>query len=436
MSSNCAYTHLMTSTTVASRERTASTSRIATLLQGGGAIAVTMVIANGAFYVLTMVSARLLGPAEYSALAAAMNMLMVVSVLSLGVQATAARRIALVPARAAEIQTSVLHLSWRTGIAIGAALALLAPLTQSLLRLDSLAPALWLAAAAVPATVIGGYIGILQGERRWRDLSLLYLAAALRLPVGIALLWWRPDVVTALVAVTLAGFLPILVGRHALRAARTGGVDAPCSSMRALVAETARNSQALLAFMALSNVDVIVARAVLDPHEAGLYAAGAILAKTCAILPQFVVVVAFPALASPDERARALNRGLVITACLGLVATAGVVVLRPVALSLVGGAEFAEIAAALPWFTLLGTGLAMVQLVVYAVLARQGRRSALLIWAAAAALVAGGWSATTAEGLLVWGLAVSVILLALLVGTSYWILRRSPLVTDPVPVTS
>ncbi len=383
-----------------------------------------MVIANGAFYALTMLSARLLGPAEYSALAAAMNLLLVLSVVSLGVQATAARRIALDATHAQEIEASVLRLSWRTGLGIGLALVVLSPLVKELLRLDDLSPALWLAAATVPSTVVGGYIGILQGERRWRDLSLLYLAASLRLPVGVVLLLWWPDVVTALVAVTLAGFLPILVGRHSLRNTRSGIVSMHRRGIRELVSEAARNSQALLSFMALSNVDVIVARAVLDPHEAGLYAAGAILSKTCAILPQFVVVVAFPSLASHTERIRALTRGLVLTAAIGLAATLGVTLLRPLALSVVGGGEFAEISADLPAFTLLGTCMAMVQLVVYAVLARQGRRSTWLIWICAAVLVLGGSTAATAQSLLVWGLCVTTALLVVLVATSFWIVRR------------
>ena len=64
--------------------------------------------------------------------------------------------------------------------------------------------------------------------------------------------------------------------------------------------------QALLAFFALSNADIVVARNVLDGHDAGLYAGGLILTKAVLFLPQFVVVVAFPSMAT--RRASAAGR--------------------------------------------------------------------------------------------------------------------------------
>ncbi len=66
--------------------------------------------------------------------------------------------------------------------------------------------------------------------------------------------------------------------------------------MGALWSETFHNSNALLAFFALSNVDILVARNVLGEHQAGLYAGGLILVKAVLFLPQFVVVLAFPSM--------------------------------------------------------------------------------------------------------------------------------------------
>ncbi len=48
----------------------------------------------------------------------------------------------------------------------------------------------------------------------------------------------------------------------------------------------------------------------------------------------------------------------------------------------VGGADFGEVEHLLWLFAILGTVLAMLQLQVYAVLARQGRRAVLLVWGA------------------------------------------------------
>ena len=63
-----------------------------------------------------------------------------------------------------------------------------------------------------------------------------------------------------------------------------------------MLRETFHNSHALLAFFALSNADVIIARTTLDERQAGLYAGGLILTKAVLFLPQFVVVIAFPSM--------------------------------------------------------------------------------------------------------------------------------------------
>ena len=62
-------------------------------LVGGSSIALAIGVMNVATYGYTMVAARLLGPKQYGAFASLMATLLVISVLQLGLQATAARRI-------------------------------------------------------------------------------------------------------------------------------------------------------------------------------------------------------------------------------------------------------------------------------------------------------------------------------------------------------
>ncbi len=76
---------------------------------------------------------------------------------------------------------------------------------------------------------------------------------------------------------------------------------------RRVIRESVHNSQVLLAFFALSNADIVIARNVLDEHDAGLYAGGLILTKAVLFLPQFVVVIAFPSMSTIAERRRALT---------------------------------------------------------------------------------------------------------------------------------
>jgi O-antigen/teichoic acid export membrane protein len=180
--------------------------------------------------------------------------------------------------------------------------------------------------------------------------------------------------------------------------------------------ETFHNSQALLAFFALSNVDVIVARNVLPEHEAGLYAGGIILTKAVLFLPQFVVVVAFPSMSTIAAQRRALTLSLATVTGIGFAVTLGAAVLPRLALVFVGGRQYAEVTGDLAGFAVLGTLLAALQLLVYSVLARQAHRSVLLVWLALVVLIGVGSVTATFEQLLVAVVAVDgALFLALLV---------------------
>jgi O-antigen/teichoic acid export membrane protein len=274
-------------------------------------------------------------------------------------------------------------------------------------------------------TVMGGQAGILQGERRWLPLSMVYVANGVpRLVIGFALIAWHPTELSAMLGVVLGQFAPVVVGWWALRHERHPGEVGDHHNLRPVIREVVHNSQALLAFFALSNADVIVARNVLDDHDAGLYAGGLILTKAVLFLPQFVVVLAFPAMSSASERRKALTRSLGLVAALGVVATLGAWLLSGLALVFVGGQDYAEIQSQLWLFAVLGTVLAMLQLLVYSVLARQGQRSVYLVWAALVALVAAGLTVSTVDGLLAVVLTIDLALLAALVFVSLYLLNR------------
>ena len=140
-----------------------------------------MGIMNIATYGFTMIAARLLGPQSYGALAALMATLLVITVLQLGLQATAARRISAEPEHVAQIERTILGVTYRAALALAVLLLVLAPLVNRLLRLDSLPTAALVAVASVPFTIMGGQAGILQGERRWAALSVLYVLSGVPL---------------------------------------------------------------------------------------------------------------------------------------------------------------------------------------------------------------------------------------------------------------
>lgn len=397
-------------------------------LGGGGAIALAMGVMNVATYGYQMVSARWLGPQSYGAFAALMGLLLVVGVFQLGLQATAARRIAASPGDVREIETSVLRVTYRAALVLGALCLALAPVINALLRLESISTAVLVAVSAVPMTVMGGQAGVLQGERRWTELAVVYLANGLpRLVIGTSLVLWHPTEFSAMLGVTLGQIVPALVGWMVLRRGRTsaqGPAPKGGHGGRAVLVEMAHNSHALLAFFALSNVDVLVARSVLSPREAGLYAAGVIVVKAVLFLPQFVVVVAFPSMSSQSQQREVLLGSLGAVAAIGVTCALGTAVLSGLALVFVGGHQYAAVQHQLWLFAILGTLLSMLQLLVYSVLARQARSSVYAIWVAFLAVVLFGRLSGSFSDLVVLVVLVDASLFAVLLGLSLWRLRR------------
>jgi O-antigen/teichoic acid export membrane protein len=381
-----------------------------------------MAVMNVTTYGFQMVAARLMGPATYGAIAGLMALLMVIAVLQLGLQATAARRISATPDHVAQIERVVLGVTYKASFVLGGLLLIASPAIWLVLRLDSVVPAILLAVAAVPLTVMGGQAGVLQGERRWRPLAWVYVAVGVpRLVIGTAFIAWRPTETAAMFGVLLGLFVPALIGWYALRdGERETGETSDDNLAGPMLRETLRNSQALLAFFVLSNLDIVVARNVLDDHDAGLYAGGLILTKAVLFLPQFVVVVAFPSMSTVEERRRALVRSLEAVALIGVVCTLGAWLLSGVAMIFVGGSEYAEIQSDLWRFAVIGTLLSMLQLLVYSVLARQGTRSTYLVWVAVLALVvAAGWIGTL-SALITTVTVIDLALFGLLLALSLW----------------
>ncbi|HET6562087.1 MAG TPA: polysaccharide biosynthesis protein [Marmoricola sp.] len=382
---------------------------------------------NVSTYGYSIIAATALGPRAYGAFAGLMATLLVLGVLQLGLQATAARRISAAPDHVGEIERGILLVSRRAALLLGALTLALSPAFMVMIRLDDLAPALLVAVAIVPMTIMGGQAGILQGERRWAALAVVYLANGIpRILIGTALVLLRPTETSAMVGVAVAAWAPVLVGWLVLRGARPAAPPSEDRFVRRIAWESVRNSQALLAFFAVSNIDVVVARNVLGERDAGLYAGGLILTKAVLFLPQFVVVLAFPSMATAGESASALRRSLAAVGVIGLLATGGAWLLSGLALIFVGGRQYDEIVDSLWLFAVLGTLLAMLQLLVYAVLARQGRRSVYLVWAALVALVLAGGAASSLHALLLTVIAVDGLLLAALLGINLFLLATQP----------
>ena len=90
-------------------------------LRGGAGLAVAMGVMNVASYLFTILAARLLGPRDYGAFAALMGLLLVITVASLALQATAARRIATTPGHVHQIEQVILRVGVQAALGLGPA---------------------------------------------------------------------------------------------------------------------------------------------------------------------------------------------------------------------------------------------------------------------------------------------------------------------------
>ena len=358
-------------------------TRATTTSTGGPVVAAGMVVMNGAAYLFTVAAARLLAPQEFGEVTALLGILLVGNVAALGLQATTARRLAVTHDARADRVATTFGVTLGAALGVGATVAAATVVLTPLLRFDSHLPVVLCGVALVPMTLVGGQFGIAQGTERWPLLSLVYAVAGIgRVAGGATALVVSPDATSAMTGVAIGAWLPVLVALPLLR-----GVDLRRARgrRRSFLREAVLGSHALLAYFALSNLDALLARSILEPRDAGLYAAGLVLAKAALFMPQFVSVVLYPALARDDtSRSRSLAVGLV--GLLGVVAVVLTALLPDVALVLVGGDQYAEVADRLWLFALAGSLLAVVHILVFDALARHAHGVVVLVWASVAAL--------------------------------------------------
>lgn len=411
-------------------ETPSTRAKLAAFLRGSGGLAVAIMVMNVATYAFQLAAAHRLGPESYGGVASLMALLLVIAVVQLGLQATAARRIAAEPEHVGTIERVMRAVTFRASIAMGVLMLILSPLVWQVLKLDSIVPALLIAVSAVPTTMAGGQAGILQGERRWLELSVLYLALGVpRVVFGTIAILVSPTETAAMLGVTISMFTPVLVGWWALRRPRADldteitPAQAHGHGFRAVAKEGLQSSLALLAFFVLSNMDIVIARNALTHHQAGLYAGGLILTKAVLFLPQFIVVIAFPSMSTEGERRKSLLQALSAVAVAGVVSIAGAWLLSSIAMVFVGGPQYSDVQHKLWLFAVIGTMLSLLQMLIYSVLARQHRGASILVWVAVVVLAAVGLTMSTLMSLILTVVVIDATLTLLLLGISLWHLR-------------
>ncbi|MFM8350332.1 MAG: oligosaccharide flippase family protein, partial [Actinomycetales bacterium] len=277
--------------------------------------AATMV-GNGAAYLLSIVAARLLTPAEFGAFGALLGILITVSTLTIGLQALTARRVATAGADRSEIEGKAIRLAVIVGIGIIVVGAVASwPLAQ-VFAIPT--PALVLGFASLAFVIIGcAAMGIAQGREEHLRLSIGFIANGVgRAAVGIVFALVFASVTGIAAGILIGTAVGALISYLLICPKRWSGSLAPGWQV-----EFAHISHALIVLFTLTNVDVLLARIFLTEDQSGEYAVGVLLAKIAFFLPNAIIIVLFPKMTASDSmRTVLIATGL--TALLGAAITA------------------------------------------------------------------------------------------------------------------
>lgn len=368
-----------------STDDTTTTSAAQRLVGGGLMVAVALGIGQVLAYAQTLVAARTLSAAQFGAFSALLALLLIGNTVALAAQAVTARHIvAIDPAHRRDEAAA----AWRTTI-VAAVLTtafwlVVSPLVGLALDLDSPATYILLALTFFPLTLMGGALGIAQGQEMHLKLAGVYLAVGIpKAVVTIGFLLAVATLTAGMFGLALGCALGALICWLLVRPTFKGGTVRHSTMLREIPAA----AYAMLALFSLTNLDIVLGRAFLTPDEAGQYGVGIIVAKIVTWLPQFVAVMAYARMVDA-RRGRTTLVGLGIVATIGLLCTAAVWLAPELVVSIIAGPEYADMAELLPLFALIGACGALLQFVVYGLVAIRDRRLIPVIWLGTAALIA------------------------------------------------
>ncbi|MEP7089478.1 MAG: hypothetical protein ABI776_05155 [Nocardioidaceae bacterium] len=337
-------------------------------------LGVGMALGTALSYAFSLVVSRSLGPAGFGAFSAVIGFGLLGSIPAGALQVVVARRVVM---RAPHAQAPVL--AGMVGGGLLVAMTVLSPVLERVLHLPSVWPAVALGALLVPMTLTGVYQGLLLGRRRLGALAVLYVVTSLgRLLAGVAAALFGLSITELLFATVVMGALAAAWGGWVTRSdgqAVTGG------SLLELGLEVLRSSWTLSSLIALTSVDVVLARHYLSRQASGEYALAALFGKVVFWGTQFVALVVVPRV-THDSGRRAVRPAVVAVAGLGLAVTAVLLPSPRWWVVAVGGPDYANAAGLAVAFSVVGTGWALLQVVLFGQMGRNRVGISGAVWTA------------------------------------------------------
>jgi O-antigen/teichoic acid export membrane protein len=360
------------------------------LVRAGAVVAVGAAAANVVAFALTIVLANLLTKPDFGAVVALLGVAIVGQVPAMALQAVVARHVATAaPAERAGQSRALLMHAVVISLAVSAVVALMTLPATSLLHLASPAPMIWLAVALGPTTMIFAVLGLLQGEERFTALAvLLVVTAVTRVAGGIVggFAGLGPVLLGIAVGAVAALAFALYLVRADLKKPATGQAHAS-SDGRALYGELWHAVAGMGALLALTNVDVVLARAYLSGPDSGLYGAGNVATKIAFWFPQAVAMVVFPRLADPEQREGLLARAAAVILGLGILTSVGTALLGPWVFGILMGEQYTTLGPTLGLFAAAGAAGTLVQLLLYSGIAAKDRLIPAVLGVALAVLI-------------------------------------------------
>jgi O-antigen/teichoic acid export membrane protein len=400
------------------------------LVGGGLMVAIALGIGQLLAYAQTLVAARTLSPAQFGAFSALLALLLIGNTIALATQAVTARHIVATDRADRADETAA---AWRTTLQAAALTAafwlVISPAIGLALRLDSPVTYVLLALTFFPLTVMGGALGIAQGQELHARLASVYLAVGIpKAVVTIGCLLALATLSAGMFGIAAGTAIGALICWLLVRSQFRGGTARHSTMLREIPAA----AYAMLALFALTNLDIVLGRVFLTDNQAGEYAVGIIVAKVVTWLPQFVAVMAYARMVDA-RRGRTTLVGLSVVASIGAFCTLAVWAVPDLVVTVIAGPEYEQMAPLLPVFALIGACGAMLQFVVFGLVAIRDRSLIPAIWAGCVVLIVlvAQWHNSVGQ---VAAIMLAVVGTVAAIGVWRLILRRDAPVADQVSV--
>ncbi len=282
-------------------------------LSGALILTVTMLGVSAANYLLNLMLARFLSPAEFGDANLAVNLVLAAAAAAAMLQLLSARSGAIDESGGIESRRRLMRWAWGVGAAIGVGLAMGASTLADTFNTST--PVLFVVIGlGLPVYLAQAVMrGALQGDLRLGRLALSYaVEAATRVGIALVMLALGFGVIGAAIAISLSFVASALVARRRVASAVAGkrsGSRATETEERGLAAVSVAATILLVGQVVIANGDVVLAKAVMAPEAAGAYAAAAVIGRGLYFLSWAVVHSTFPVFArakDAEERRRAV----------------------------------------------------------------------------------------------------------------------------------